>query len=295
MWRMHDTGVWAAPTDTPVGTSGWYLAHDGEWYRSDAPPAPGYWIASDGRWYPPDAETEPWRWSGWGFGEVWLGLGAYVLAGFIGLAIVAGFTGSAPTDDVGPAELAVLVGVNALAGVGVVAWATWRYGLKSLRADFGLTMRWFDPLLGLAVGFVAVLVAGLVGLGIDTALGADDRTSNVPVDALDGPLEFWVFFAAVAIVTPIVEELFFRGLVYRSFLKRGRSPWRAVVSTSLLFVLPHLPAAENWVGLVSLLGSIGVLGLAFTLVCHWTGNRLAAPIVAHMVVNGLATVALYFS
>ncbi len=292
---MHESGPWAAPTDSPVGTSGWYLAGDGAWYRSEGPPAPGYWIASDGRWYPPDAETEPWRWSGWGFGEVWLGLAAYILAGFLGVAIVSMATGSGATDELGPVEVAVFVGTNALAGVGIVWWATWRKGLRSLRGDFGLSSRWFDPLLGIAAGLVAVLIAGLVGYGIDQAFGADERTSNVPVDSLDGPVEFWIFFVAVAIVTPVVEELFFRGLVFRSFLKRGRPTWWAVVSTSLIFVLPHLPAAESWVGVVSLLGSIGVLGAAFTLTCHWTGNRLIAPIVAHVVVNGLATIALYVS
>lgn len=292
---MHDAGPWAPPTESPVGTHGWYLADDGEWYRSERPPAPGYWIASDGRWYAPDDAVEPWHHSGWGFGEVWLGLLAYVLAGFAALAVVAVVTGVEPTEDLEPVEIAVFVGANAIAGVAVVGWATWRKGLRSLRRDFGLTMRWFDPLLGLAAGLVAVLVAGLVGLGIDTALGADERTSNVPVDTLDGPVDFWVFFVAVALVTPVVEELFFRGLVFRSFLKRGRARWRAIVSTSLVFVLPHLPAAENGVAVISLLGSIGVLGLAFTLVCHWTGNRLVAPIVAHVVVNGLATIALYVS
>lgn len=296
---MDESGRWAAPTDTPVGASGWYLADDGAWYRSDTPPASGYWIASDGRWYPPaadtDTDTEPWRWSNWGFGEAWLGLAAYIVAGFLAVAVVTVAFGSAASGDAGPAEIAIFVGANAVAGVGIVWWATQRKGLRSIRDDFGLTSRWFDPLLGLATGLAAVMIAGLVGYGVDSAFGADEPTSNVPVDSLDGPTEFWVFFLAVAIVTPVVEELFFRGLVYRSFLKRGRSTWRAVLSTSAIFVLPHLPAAESWVEVASLFGSIGVLGAAFTLICHWTNNRLTAPIVAHMVVNGLATIALYYA
>jgi membrane protease YdiL (CAAX protease family) len=276
--------------------SGWYLASDDTWHLADEPPAPGYWLASDARWYPPHAATEPWRWSGWGLGDAWLGVATYIAAGFLAVAIVALATGSASSsDDLGSVELAVFVAANAIALVGVVWLATVRKGLRSLRVDFGLTARWYDPLVGLGVGSAAVLAAGVLGAGIDRALGADDATSNIPVEALDGAAEFWIFFVAVAVVTPVVEELFFRGLVYRSFLKRGRPVWRALGSTTVIFVLPHLPAAETWVEVVSLLGSIGVLGLAFGLACHWTGNRLTAPIVAHMVVNGLAAVALAVS
>jgi membrane protease YdiL (CAAX protease family) len=47
--------------------------------------------------------------------------------------------------------------------------------------------------------------------------------------------------------------------------------------------------------LLSLAGSIGVLGLSFNLACHWAGNRLGAAIVAHMVINGLAVLSLALS
>ncbi|MEJ7800577.1 MAG: type II CAAX endopeptidase family protein [Ilumatobacter sp.] len=288
--------TWAPPSGSPIGASGWHLASDDTWHLVDQPPAPGYWLASDARWYPPHAASEPWRWSEWGLGDVWYGLASYLGASLLAVALVALITGPArSSDEFGPRELAVFVAANAIAMVGVVALATRRKGLRSLRADFGLRARWFDPLVGAGTGLAAVLVAGLAGAGIDRAFGADEPTSNIPVETLSGATEFWVFFVAIAIVTPVVEELFFRGLVYRSFLKRGRPVWRAVGSTTMIFVVLHLPAAESWVEVVSLLGSIGVLGLAFALACHWTGNRLTAPIVAHMVVNGLATVALAVS
>jgi len=177
--------------------------------------------------------------------------------------------------------------------VGVVWLATRLKGLRSLRDDFGLTGRWLDPLIGLGLGIAGLIVAGLVTYAIDSALGADERTSNLPVEDLTSFAEFAVFFVAVAVVTPVIEELFFRGLIYRSVLKRGRSVPRAITVTTVLFVLPHLPAAESWNEVAGLFGAIGALGLAFNLACHWTGNRLAAPIVAHMVVNGLAAIALY--
>ena len=289
------TDTWAAPPGSPVGTRGWYLAADGEWYRSVDPPAPGYWLSEDGRWYAAEATNEPWRTSRWGLGDVWWVALAYVLAGVTGavvLAIVDDAVDGGIDEDTAPV-IAAFVALNAIATVGVVWVATRRKGLASLRRDFGLAVRRWDPLIGFGLGIAALIVAGAASYGIDSAFGAEEATSNVPVDDLRSFGEFAIFFVAVAIVTPFVEELFFRGLLYRSLLKRNRSAPRAIAATTLIFVIPHLPAVDSWPEVASLFASIGILGLAFNLACHWTGNRLAAPIVAHAVVNGLATIALY--
>lgn len=288
---------WAPPSGVPVGTSGWYVAHDGRWYRTDAPPAAGYWLARDGRWYPAVGGEQAWRGSRWGLGDVWWGVLAYFVAGIAGIAVLAAADAvlAGGVDDEGAFAISSFVALNAMAMVGVVWLATRRKGQGSLRADFGLTVRRWDPLIGLGLGFAALIVAGIASYGIDTAFGADEPTSNVPVDDLTSFRDFAVFFLAVAVVTPLVEELFFRGLLYRSLLKRGRSAPRAILATTICFVIPHLPAVDTWPEVVSLFASIGVLGLAFNLACHWTDNRLAAPIVAHLVVNGVATLALYLS
>lgn len=226
---------------------------------------------------------------------MWWGVLAYVVAGLlgaIGLETVETITGHAIDVD-GPITIAAFVGLNALALIGVIRFATHRRGQDSMKVDFGLDGRRWDPLIGLGVGFVALLVAGLASTGIDAAFDAERPTTNVPVEELSSYTQFIVFFVAVAIVTPVVEELFFRGLLYRSILKRGRSPARAIPVTTLLFVLPHLPAVDSWPEVISLFASIGVLGLAFNLACHWTDNRLLAPITAHFVVNGLAVVMLF--
>jgi len=292
---MHESDVpWAAPAGSPVGTSGWYVASDGEWYQSDVAPADGYALDEDGRWHPLGEVAEPWRSSRWGLGDAWWGLLAYLGVGLLGALVLALASGDVDSvDDANPYALAVFVALNAVAGVGVVSLATYRKGLRSLRQDFGLTGRWLDPLIGIGLAIAGIMAAGLVSYAIDSALGAEERTSNLPVEELVSAGEFMVFFIAVAVVTPIVEELFFRGLIYRSLLKRGRSAPRAIAVTTLLFVLPHLPAAESWTEVAGLFGAIGALGLAFNLACFWTDNRLAAPIVAHMFVNGLAAIALY--
>ena len=200
--------------------------------------------------------------------------------------------GDVTDPDLGPYAISLLVIGNVAAFLGVPWLTTRRKGLRSLRADFGLRFRPVDAAIGVGLGFGGILAAGIVGTAIDTAFDVDETTTNVPVDALDGAGQVIVFFVAVALVTPIIEELFFRGLVYRSFLKRGVSTMGAIVRTTIVFVLPHLTAADDLASLVSLTASIAVLGLAFQIACRVTDGRLGAPIVAHVVVNSAAVIAL---
>jgi CAAX protease family protein len=293
---MNEAGnIWAPPDGSPVGTSGWYAASDGRWYRSTKPPASGYWLHQNGRWYSPAEAAEPWQTSRWGLGEMWWGVFAYLVTGFAGAGAIALLaTDGGAFDETGPYAIGVYVALSAISVIGILSVATRRKGLRSLRADFGLSGRWLDPLIGLGLGIGGMIVAGFVTYAIDSAFGADEPTSNLPVDDLTSIGQFAVFFLAVAVVTPVIEELFFRGLIYRSMLKRRRSALRSMLVTTAIFIVPHLPSAESWSGLVSLAAAIGTLGLAFNLACRWTGNRLVAPIVAHAVVNGVAALVLYY-
>lgn len=293
---------WPPPTGSPVGTRGWYRASDGEWYRTEAAPAPGYVLDREGRWVHIDepgtaTAADAWRWTRWGLGDVWWGALVYLAASLlIGFAVVAvAALRGQPIDDLdlGPYAISFLVVGNVAAFWGVPWWASRRKGLGRLRADFGLAFRPIDAAIGLGFGIGGLIAAALVGTAIDAAFGVDETTTNIPVDALSGAGEFVAFFVAVAVVTPVIEELFFRGLVFRSLLKRGASTVWAIAWTTAIFVIPHLTAADDLASLVSLGASIAVLGLAFQLACQVTG-RLGAAIVAHIVVNGAAVVALAF-
>lgn len=303
MTTSYDDAVstpWPPPSSPPVTRTGWYRAVDGEWYVSAVPPAPGYVLTDDGHWQSPDGrDDEPWRRSTWGLGDFWWGVLVYLLASLV-LGVVIAVVATAVDSDrdiddllSGPYVVAALVVVNAIAFAGVPWLASRRKGLASLAADFGLRFRPIDLAIGLGLGIGGLIGAAVVSTVVDSLLDVDESTSNVPVDALGNASEFVVFFVAVAVVTPIVEELFFRGLLYRSFLKRGSRPLGAIVRTTIIFVIPHLTAVSTWQNVVTLAATIGVLGAVFNLACHVTGNRLGAPIVAHLVVNGTAAVALF--
>lgn len=299
MWRVP-TPPWPSPTGVPVGSSGWYLANDGHWYRSDSPPAPGYVLGSDGRW---TAAVDPWRRGRWGLGDFWWGVLAYVggsiVLGLVVAVVVAATDDRPGTDladvELGPYAISCLVLANVVAFFGIPWLASHRKGLGRLADDFGLRLRPVDVAIGLGLGIAALIAAAVVGTLIDTAFDVEETTSNIPVDALVGWGEFTAFFVAVAVVTPVIEELFFRGLLYRSFLKRGAPAWRAIIWTTLIFVAPHLTAATSLASLASLAASIGVLGLMFNVACQLVQLRLGAAIVAHLVVNGTAVIALAVS
>lgn len=284
------TSPWPAPAGTPLDSTGWYLASDGAWYRSDDPPAPGYRLGRNGRW-----ELDPeegWRSTDWGLGDAWWGLAVYLIASTVLVVAVVAVAGT--TAVVGPYTIGLLVLGNALAFIGVPQWASRRKGQRSLRLDFGLRFRPIDLAIGAGFGFGGMIAAGLTGTLVDGAFGNDEPTSNLPVDDLTGLGQILTFFVAVAIITPVAEEVFFRGLIHRSFRKRSTSRTWAGIWTTVIFVVPHLSAADSPSRLVSLAASIAVLGGAFQLASDVTSNRLGAPIVAHFVVNGSAAAVLAF-
>lgn len=321
---QHPTGSsWPPPSPAPppppplapVRPSGWYEAADGRWYESDVAPAPGWWLASDLRWYPPGLATwapddgspagwtsaEPWRGSRWGLGDVWWGVLVYVVASIaLGFLLLFGMTLIDPDTAIedmefGPYAVSIGLLANVLAFAGIPWIASRRKGLASLAADFGLQFRWLDVLIGFGLGIGALIVAGITAIAVDAALDVEDTTSNIPVDDLTGPGQVIVFFVAVAVITPIIEELFFRGLLLRSLRKRGMGTVATLLTTTIVFVVPHLIAELRWPNIAVLFAVITVYGTVFHLACILTDHRLGAPIVAHMVVNGTAVLALMLS
>ncbi len=294
---------------------GWYLAADTTWRRTASPPGPGWWLASDERWYPPEAAAstafqpgvggaedpdgaDAWRSSRWGFGEFGWGMLAYFGGSIlfsivlIGVLIANGDidSGSTDTSDIELSVWAISAAlfINYLAFIGVPYLATRAKGLGSLARDFGLSFRWIDLPIGFGGGIVALIGGGLLGTAIDNALGAEEATSNVPVESVSGWLEFGILLLGVGILTPLAEELFFRGLFLRAGLKRGWSVALTVAATTAIFTLPHLAAVPEWPGVLTLTAVIAFFGLVLAMLTIWTKLRLGSAIIAHLLINSVA-------
>lgn len=168
--------------------------------------------------------------------------------------------------------------------VGAAVFASRRRGTGSLRTDFGLWFRAKDLAVGAVVGVLSqlLLIPGLA-LVLRPLLGDPDvegPTHDLIKSAAGAGLVMFVLF--VTIGAPLVEELFFRGLILRAFERRF-GPTLAIVGSALVFGLAHpqpLPAKALALVLISL--------AVFGLVLGWlavASGRLGSAIIAHAVFN----------
>jgi membrane protease YdiL (CAAX protease family) len=222
----------------------------------------------------------------WGMGDAVPGLALTLLAPAVVGSLVLVATGRQNFDGLALSGVALLQ-VPLWAGLlGAPLWSTYAKGRRSLRADFGLFMRWWDVPLGLAAGFatqlvLVVLIAVLYPLfGIDTeqvGTSAEELTSSA-TDAIGVVL----LVAIVAVAAPLFEELFYRGLWLRAVERRWGTGW-AVVTSSLVFGLIHFQVYD----LPALIG----FGLVVAVLTVRTG-RLGPAIWAHVAFNLTAVISL---
>jgi membrane protease YdiL (CAAX protease family) len=174
----------------------------------------------------------------WGLGDVvWIWLVGLV-AGAVAGAVTAGLRGRTGAAD--PDGIDLVVGLFAQNGVILAALAgvSRVKGRGTLRADFGLVVRFRDwPWLAAGV-LLQVVSLGLVAL-LDAVGGSLDEQQAVrTLERSQGP-EIVLVVLGVALLAPVVEELLFRGLLLRSLLRRT-SPVAAVVVSAVLFAGAHL-------------------------------------------------------
>lgn len=222
----------------------------------------------------------------WGMGDAAAGLLlANVCAVFAGSLILAA-TGNLSTDnDRLPLTMVAALQVPLWLGyLGVPVWAARTKG-NGIVADFGLRMRWMDAPIGLAIG-VATQVALIPVLYIPIFWLTGERDLSAPArdltDRATDPAGVVLLVAIVVIGAPIVEELFYRGLVLRSVEKRWGTGW-AVAATSILFGAIHLQFMQ--------FPALATAGLVFALLTVRTG-RLGPAIWAHIGFNGIAVITL---
>jgi uncharacterized protein len=195
-----------------------------------------------------------------------------------------------PVDVTRPPPLALtaLLQVPLWATLLAVPLLAARYKGNGAVDDFGIRMRPLDVPVGLAVGAVTQLVAVPVLYWLlFLVIGRQDVSAEARelTDRADGATGIVLVFLIVAVAAPVVEEVFFRGLTQRSFLKRGLSvPW-AIVATSVFFGATHLQPLQ--------FPALVMAGMVFGVLAARAG-RLGPAIWAHLGFNAVAAVTLIF-
>jgi membrane protease YdiL (CAAX protease family) len=150
--------------------------------------------------------------------------------------------------------------------------------------DFGLG---FEPrdLLGLVAGVLTQYVALLLYLPLlwFTSVSADDvsKPARELTDKASGGGVI-LLILIVVIAAPIVEELFFRGLVMRSIERRWGPTW-ALWGSAAIFGAAHLEPLQ--------FPALFLFGLVAAVLVRRTG-RLGASMCAHLAFNGIAVLTL---
>ena len=227
----------------------------------------------------------------WGLGDAILGLfGSLVFAAIV-QTIVLVATGHTDPDDLDLSlGMVALLQLPLWAGlVGVPWWATATKG-NGLRHDLGVHVERPDIGRGILLGLVTQLVlVPLLYLPIQLVDDFDaDELSEPARELTDRAANAADTIALVVIVgigAPIAEEIFYRGLLQRSLLRRTR-PWLAIGITSVVFAASHLQPLQ--------FPALVLFGVVAGVVAHRTG-RLGPAIVMHLVFNLTAVTSLLVS
>ena len=172
-------------------------------------------------------------------------------------------------------------------------------GGRGPRAYLGLSARWADLPLGVAVGLGSTLVTGLISSAVLTSGQQDELEGKAQevIDRAQGPAAVALLVVVLCVATPVAEEVFFRGLLFRSMQRiarpgRGAGLVLALLVASLVFGIVHydFEPAPGQVLLVQI-GVLSLFGLALCALVLRTG-RLAAGIVAHATFNAVTVVTL---
>jgi hypothetical protein len=178
---------------------------------------------------------------------------------------------------------------------GAVVAASRLRGSGSVAADMGLRVRRFDPLIGLGAGlagqYVVVYLLYLPWEHFDPTLS---QQLQQPAKHLTGGfpgVDLAVIAALTVVVVPVVEELFFRGLVLRAFVRLFRGAGRrfgpvlSVTLTGIVFALAHAQLLE-------LLG-LAAFGIVLSVMAY-RFKRLGPSIFAHATFNLVAILGIAF-
>jgi len=201
------------------------------------------------------------------FALVWIGL--YVLLMNIGLQFAGGL------DDLAGKTVSGLL-VPVVIGLGLAAAATWwilrnglaeKYGLCRFKGDWKAFL-FFIPLILMSITNMRN------GLGVTA------------------PLSLCLLMALNMAVAGYVEEVIFRGFLFRAMAKENLRS--AVIVSAVTFGAGHIVNLANTADTLSVLLQVGyaiVIGFLYTAIVY-KGGSLWPCIISHMFVNGSSVFAL---
>jgi len=237
------------------------------------------------------AQALPWRWRDVSKAVLLILVGTLLLSALsVGVMFA---TGSIPEESAGMAAaplFAVGIGIYAFVILGVYLFAVRRVSPAvanrwSLLGWNGFDQKWIWalPLLVL-VQFMGMAVANLLFV----LPFAGSSYENPQIDAITGggalsTQDLGLLMLLIAIVAPLAEELFFRGMLY-PLLRQRWSVWPSILINGLLFSLIHV--------LPPLLPGLFLVGVVLAWVREKSGSIIPC-ILLHALQNGIVLWGIY--
>ena len=228
---------------------------------------------------PAPARPEPpevsWRW--------WEAIIVFIVGSLIGVVLALpglGVDSKHLQDSV--LSLASEVGL----GSAVIGWL-WFMHRRNIKA-LGFPDRPLREVRAGVLGGLVIYVGGVFVLGTILTLvlqHASSRIVHSPKQVpshLTGP-EIVLFGIAVILCAPIAEELFFRGLIFKS-LRVRHGFWFAGPISALLFAAAHIPGHGAWQNQALLPSVMVFVGFALAYLYERRGN-IVANMAAHATFN----------
>jgi membrane protease YdiL (CAAX protease family) len=215
--------------------------------------------------------------------------GGWQIAAGIIVVMISLFAAAAAAFAIGslyPAQedaVATWISVH-LMGMAIVATA-WYLGLRHYRDPLAVLrlsgVNW--PRKRTVLLMFGVLAASLIATSIYSviveALGLDQfSTPEVESDIFFDGAAVLLTFQALAFITPMSEEIFFRGFIFRGLLPK-MGPWGAITASALVFSAFHLS--------LGVMVPIFITGFLLAWL-YWRTGSLWAAIGAHAGQNALA-------
>jgi uncharacterized protein len=225
----------------------------------------------------------------WGIGDALVGLVLAQVAAMVGVVVVVAVAGGPDrgTSVLDDFSIGTLVVLQAFLWVGYGGWTVFAASRRGngVVLDFGWRFTGADVYQGLLIGVAAQLLAVQAAFRfLFLIFGEWDVSESARnlTDLATGPADVVLLVLIVVVGAPVVEELFFRGLLLRSLERRWGSTVAIGVS-SVVFAAVHLEPRL-------LAGH-----LIFGLLAGWLtvrSGRLGPAIWAHVGFNGVTVAAL---
>lgn len=208
-----------------------------------------------------------------------------VLAAFVLLAVIVGVLTLTPLGEDGRAAVATFLTSLALLAFGVLLWRRLpaherRLAVAAKGSPVSTVALGVVTGLGIVLGAAAVIVAGSA---VDPVV--ERRLEDLSQDIGATPWQITASVVALVVLAPLGEELLFRALLLRGFVRRLAFPTAAVAS-SAVFAAAHADAYLIWPRAVALV--LTGLGLA----AIYRRRGYVGSVAAHATVNSVAAIAL---